>query len=316
MTAVSYGLHRLPDPPLADGAGVAERAAARRDAVIADLHAWSQLLRPTACFTHLSSAIARGWWLPYGLPEDLPVWIAQISSQYATRRSGARVIRTRAIPASEEVDGLRLAGPAETLVSCAIDLSVLDLVVLVDGALHRGDVTLAELEAVAAEHRRGAPRLRAALALADGRSESAQETVLRLLHVCSGIEVEPQKEFWSRGRFVARADLWLVRTNRLDEYDGGDHLDARQQAKDLQRARRLADAGLDRRGYTAADIARDPADILREACAAVGRPYDPYLLLPWLELWDASSYSTGGRAALARRLSGPRSRRSPAEKTG
>jgi hypothetical protein len=310
MAAVTYGLHRTPDPAPDADADASARAQARRRTTIADLQAWSQLFRPTACFTHLSSAIVRDWWLPYRLPEALPVWINQPASQYATRRTGARVIRSRAIPPSEVVDGLRLATAAETLVTCAIDLSVLDLVIVVDSALHNGDVTVPELAAVAAEHRRGAPRLREALQLADQRSESAQETVLRILHVTCGIPVEPQKEFFWKQRFVARGDLWIVGTNRLHEYDGADHLNVSQQTKDLRRARRLADAGLDRRGYTAADIARAPEEIIREACTALARPFDPRLLMPWMQLWHGSTFSPAGRAALERRLTGPRARRS------
>jgi hypothetical protein len=34
---------------------------------------------------------------------------------------------------------------------------------------------------------------------------------MRVLHVAAGIDVEPQKKIYdSSGRFVARADLWLV----------------------------------------------------------------------------------------------------------
>jgi hypothetical protein len=34
---------------------------------------------------------------------------------------------------------------------------------------------------------------------------------MRVLHVAAGIEVEPQKKIYdSFGRFIARADLWLV----------------------------------------------------------------------------------------------------------
>jgi hypothetical protein len=308
LVSVAYGLRRAASPVVPADADAATRAAARRDRLVADLWAWSQILRPTACFTHLSSAIARGWWLPYALPHELPVWIAQISSQGPTRRRGARVIRTRAIPGSESIAGLPLAVPAETLVSCAIDLSLLDLLILVDAALHLGDVTLEQLTAVAAEQRRGAPRLRQAIALADERSESAMETVLRVLHVVSGIEVEPQHEFRQGTRFVARGDLWLVGTTTLHEYDGDEHLKVARQRDDLRRGRRLSDAGITRRGFTSADIADQPQQIVREACAATGQPFSMDLLEPWWELWNDSTFSPLGRIRLGERLSGPRAR--------
>jgi hypothetical protein len=218
------------------------------------------------------------------------------------------VIRTRAIPDSEIIAGVRLAVPAQTLVSCAIDLSLLDLLIVVDAALHLGDVTLAELTTIAAEQRRGAPRLRQAIALADQRSESAMETVLRVLHVVSGIAVEPQREFWNDSRFVARGDLWLVGTTTIHEYDGDEHLKVARQRRDLRRGRRLSDAGITRRGFTAADIADQPHQIISEACAATGQRFGMDMLEPWWNLWNESTFSPLGRLRLQERLSGPRAR--------
>lgn len=273
---------------------------ARRDALLADLWAWSEILRPTACFTHLTSAAARGWWLPPLL--EVPVWIAQITGQNPTTRLGARVVRTRAIPASDRIAGLPLAVPAETLVTCAQDLGLLDLVVMLDCALHRGEVTLAEVARVAAERRRGAPLLRRAIELADGRSESPWESLLRLLHVICGVAVEPQREFHDRGSFVARGDLWVVGTDLLQEYDGAEHRNVERHRADLERDRRIADASLVRRGYTAPDLTRHPQDILAPAYAALGRPFDMGVLDPWWPLWEASCFSPWGRRRLTARL--------------
>src|SRR5215207_7719670 len=62
--------------------------------------------------------------------------------------------------------------------------------------------------------------------LLEGRSESPWESVMRVLHRTAGIDVEPQKEIYDDGgRFVARADLWLVGTRRIHEYDGELHRD-------------------------------------------------------------------------------------------
>ncbi|HVX54283.1 hypothetical protein [Nocardioides sp.] len=277
-----------------------------REATAARLRRSVSVLRPTACFTHLSSAIVRGWWLPQ-LPDDLPIWVAQIQSQYATRRSGFRVIRGRAIPTSKEYDGLRLAIPAETLVTCAIDLALLDLVVLLDSSLHAGDISVAEVAAIARERRRGAPRLRQAIDLCDARSESAMESAMRVLHTVSGIAVEPQREFRHLGRFVARGDLWLIGTTTIHEYDGDEHLEVARQRHDLRRGRRLAAAGITRRGYTIDDVARG-SEIIQEACATLGRPFSMEMLEPWWALWNESCFSPLGRLRLAERLSLPRAR--------
>ena len=206
---------------------------------MADLLAWQQALRADASFTHLSSAIVCGWWLPV-LPATLPVWIAQDKAHNHTRRHGARVLRSRLAPKFDVIAGVRVSRPADTLLASARDLAVLDLLVLVDSALQAGDVTLDDLREVVGRRRSGVPGLRAAIALADGRSESAWESLLRVLHTSCGIEVEPQREFRHRGQFVARGDLWLVGTRDLHEYDGAEHRDRQRQQQDLRRDRRIA----------------------------------------------------------------------------
>jgi len=238
------------------------------------------------------------------LPECLPVWIAQSKAHNHTRRRGARVFRSSIAPEVETVAGVRLAAPLDTLLACARDLAVLDLVVLVDSALQLGAVTLEELRAVS-RRRRGAGRLLRALQLADGRSESAWESLLRVLHAVSGIAVESQREFRHGGVFVARADLWLIGTMTIHEYDGAEHRKRRRQQQDLRRDRRIIAAGLVRRGYVKDDIESRPEEIIREACVAVGRPFDLTLMRPWLGLWHDSSYSPLGRLRLAERLAVP-----------
>jgi hypothetical protein len=284
-SSVGRGLHRRGEPDLVE-----------------DLRAWQTVMRPAAAFTHLTSAQVRGWWLP-PLPPGLPVWIGQAKAQHASTRSGLVVIRRRGVPASELVAGLRLATPAETLVTCAIDLGLLDLVVLIDSALRRGDVTMTDLEAVARQHRRGAPRLRLALPYADPRSESVWETLLRMIHVVCGIAVQPQKELYGPdGSFVARGDLWLVGTTRFHEYDGADHLERRQLRKDLKRAGRIDTADHERRGYVREDVLTQGVRILRDADEALGRPHDPARIRAWHDLLRESLFTAAGTARLCERL--------------
>lgn len=277
----------------------------RTSSDLTELHAWQQALRITAAFTHLTSAAARGWWLP-PLPDDLPVWVMQIQSQNPSRRQGMVVCRHRFIPPSEVIDGLRLATVPETLVACARDLGGLDLVVLAECALHRGQTSLDELWATAREHRRGAPRMREALALADGRAESTWEVLLRVLHVVCDIEVEPQHELWTpEGEHVARGDLWVVGTTALHEYDGGHHLTRPQQRRDLERGRRILDAGLTRRGYTSEHVLRQGVTILRDADLALGRRHDPQRIQAWHALLRESLFTPAGQARLRSRLGLP-----------
>jgi len=102
--------------------------------------------------------------------------------------------------------GLWLTSRARTVADCAGLLSSEALVCLVDDALHRGLVPLAELERRAEGAR--SPVLGQALLLADARAESPGETLARLLlrRVLPGLV--PQVRVRDRaGRIVARVDL-------------------------------------------------------------------------------------------------------------
>ncbi|MEI5676113.1 MULTISPECIES: hypothetical protein [unclassified Nocardioides] len=291
-----------PRPPGPDWDTVARALHRRTSSGLSDLHAWQQALRQTAAFTHLTSARVRGWWLP-PLPDPLPVWVAQIEAQHASRRRGLIACRHRAIPPSEVIDGLRLTTVPETLVACGRDLGLLDLVVLVDCALQHHQTTTDELWTAAREHRRGAPRLREALVLADGRAESAWETLLRVLHVVCDVPVEPQQEIWTPdGRHVARADLRVLGTRFLHEYDGVDHLPRARQRRDLERGRRIIAADLERRGYTSEHVLHQAVGILRDADLALGRPHDPGRIQAWHALLRESLFTPAGQARFRSRL--------------
>lgn len=158
-------------------------------------------------------------------------------------RAGLVVVRHPTAPTWELVHRVRCATAAETLLACARDLMLLDLVVLIDAALHLGDVTLDQLWRASRSGRRGSPMLRRALPWVDGRSESAWESLLRVMHLVCGIDVAPQFELFDQhGLLVARGDLWLTGTTMLHEYDGGDHLEKPRQRTDLKRVRRLGNS--------------------------------------------------------------------------
>ena len=219
------------------------------------------------------------------------------------QRGALRVSRHHPPLPSREHAGLPLVSAAEALLACARDLGLLDLVVLIDAALHCGDCSASDLTAVAAPRRKAGPLLRRALTFADARSESAWETLLRMLHVACGVAVEPQHEVRDDvGGFVARADLLLLATRTLHEYDGGDHLARRQQRHDLARLRRLGDAGWGRRGYTSFEVLHQANGILRDADRAVGRPHRPARISRWYELLSTSLFTPLGTQRLRRRL--------------
>ncbi|MCM0639983.1 hypothetical protein [Cellulomonas wangsupingiae] len=268
------------------------------------LHAWQHVLPASAAFSHLTAAGLHGWWLPQ-VPPDLPVLVDQAEADHRTRRPGVRVTRTTSPVPVLERDGLRVAVAPHTLLPCARDLALLDLVVLVDSALRSG-CTVPDIEAVCAPRRRGVVALRRAVALADGRSESPWESLLRLMHVTLGADVVPQHPVHrASGELVARGDLWITGTTTLHEYDGAVHRDAQQHAADLRRDRALTSIGWTRRGYASGDLRDRPVSVLRDIDDALGREHVPERVRPWLDLLAASTFTAAGRTRLARRLTRP-----------
>lgn len=290
----------MPDVPLGHGVSIAS-GLADEEAFNAGLAAWRAVLPPSAAFTSLTAARAHGLWLPPPAPRT-PwfVVMGRDNGESVPVRPELHVTRPAAAPAV--LGGITTV--AATLAACARDCSLLDVVVLIDSALHLELVDTASIRDAARPRLKGTPRLRKALALADGRSESAWETLLRVLHVTAGIDVEPQAEIVDdAGRFIARADLLLTRTRALHEYDGADHRSPKGQAHDLRRDRRLVAAGYVRRGFVAKDLLRHPHLVIEEACASVGVPFTIERIDPWLRLVGGSLFSASGqRLALKRWL--------------
>lgn len=119
--------------------------------------------------------------------------------------------------------GLVLTSPVRTLAHCASLLTHEALVCAMDDALHREVLSAAALDAAVAAHagEPGAPALRRALAVADGRAESPAETLARLLlqPVIPGLEPQVRlHDDW--GRILARFDLGERRGRFAVEADG------------------------------------------------------------------------------------------------
>lgn len=285
-TKVGHGLFR----PATDEAGRG------------DLLAWQLVLPESGAFTHLTAAREYGWWLP-PLPDALPIFAAIARSDNRPRRAGLRVTRHPRPIGTEVIDGLRLAEPAEVLLSCARELGLLDMVVLVDAAFHQGSCTQPDIDALLSESRRiGGPMLRAASKLADGRSESAWETLLRRLHEVCDVPVEPQLVLAGEtGGFVARGDLWITGTTTLHEYDGGEHRKKARHRKDLARERRIGNVVWTRRGYTSNEVLHQGVSILRDADLSLGREHRPERIRAWHALLAESMFTPAGMAHVCRR---------------
>lgn len=285
-TRVTRGAYRLSDAP---------------DVTISSLHAWQMVLPPEAAFTHLTGAGIHEIWLP---PTDgLPVWISLPYGIPRPSRPGLRVVRRHISPAPVIVNGLRCDPAPQSLLIAARDLHELDLTCLIEGARHRGLLPEAEEDRLQAEAYPGSPRMRRSFDWATGGAESIWEVLLRVLHRSCGVAVEAQHEiFDDHGDFVARADLRVVGTPRLPEYDGAVHRDPAQHRKDLKRERRLASSGWERRGYTSHDVLHQAVSILRDADEALGRPHDPARIRAWHAIVKKSLFSPAGHELLRERI--------------
>lgn len=262
------------------------------------------LLPRTAAFSHLTAARVYGWWLP--APIDHPIFVAQSTNDARARRQGLFVCRhPQPFPIIVR-SGVLLAAPAEVILSCARDLGVLDLVVLADSALRTRDTTVPELWQAARQRRRGAPMLRRVIPLLDPRSESPWESIMRVLHHAAEIKVEPQFEvFTANGHFLARADLRIVGTRRLHEYDGAHHRNPATHAADLVRERGLISDGWQRVGFTSGDLLRDGRRIIADTDRFLGRPWSRDRVDAWEGLLAESLFDPRWRARAYRRWRQP-----------
>ncbi len=162
-------------------------------------------------------------------------------------------------------NGLRISGPERTFCELASIVSVGELVAVGDYVIHWRTPMCSVDELVAAVERypgrRGAARLREAVQLLDSRSESPQESELRVLIVLAGFtgfEVNHQIVV-DRRRY--RGDIVFPRQRVVVEYLGDYHRDPAQWRRDVSRASRLREAGWFVLEVTIDDL-RDPADFL------------------------------------------------------
>ncbi|MCH1866859.1 hypothetical protein [Nocardioides sp. CFH 31398] len=284
---VSHGLF------LEIATGLSEDAEWRRD-----LGAWRYVLAGSAMFTGLTGARLAGWALPVVSRDWTPIFVAVSAPDPTVRRAGLVVSQFRRGPDHRPwiVDGLPLDHPEEILLRCARDLDLIDLVVLVESALRARDVTYRALHRITETRRPGVRLLRRAVELAEPRSESPMETVLRLLLWCAGVPVDVQSPLVDPdGRELGRADLRVRGTNLLVEYDGGEHRDPARHAADIRRERLIGDLDLRRRAYTLPELTQRPAVVMAELDRILGRTPRPRRLARWRGLVTGSTYDPAGR---------------------
>jgi len=252
-------------------------------------------------FTHVTAARLLGWQLPK-LPEQVPIFVAVDGNDPRPRRHG--LICSRLVRERRPADALDLPVDVaeEVLLRAARDLSLIDLVIMIDSARSSGDLDPDRMEALLASRRPGVRMLRHAYQLSTGRSESGGETVLRLFHEAMDVPVEPQVALYADdGRLIGKADLLVTGTVHVHEYDGEHHRDKAQHRTDLRRERGWKGTPYSRSGFVLDDLINHPLVVMHEIDRSLGRPHCLHRLERWRRLVDNSLYAVRGRERVMNR---------------
>ncbi|HTE72185.1 MAG TPA: DUF559 domain-containing protein [Actinomycetes bacterium] len=172
--------------------------------------------------------------------------------------------------------GLLVTTPLRTVLDCAATLPLEDAVVVADSALRKGLVTHDELRSAAdALHGPHGRSCRRVAAMADPRSGSVLESLLRVLLVEAGLAAdETQYQVVDvEGRLVARVDFAYLTARLIVEADGFEfHRERADYRKDRRRANAycLADWSLLR--FTWEDVRFDPDYVIAAVRAELVKP--------------------------------------------
>lgn len=179
--------------------------------------------------------------------------------------SGLR-IREAALPEADvrRARGFRCTTGVRTAVDLARQELPPDAVPALDVLFRCGIAIPEEVRAAVAAlpAGRGTRRAKEAVALADGRAESPQESRLRVLLTLACLPPVPQHVVRAEdGAFVARVDLAYPELRIAIEYDGLWHADSEQFRRDRRRLNGLVAAGWIVLHVTAGDLRR-PAELV------------------------------------------------------
>lgn len=179
-------------------------------------------------------------------------------------RTGIRV-RSADLPADHvnTKPGFRVTTPARTVIDLARILDFKAGVVSADSALHKKLTTKDELHKIitACPRRQGIKRAREVIAFADGRAESALESIARVVFADASLP-PPDLQVWlgAGAEPVGRVDFYWKQYRTIAEVDGDAKYDldpARARAQ-LQRDRLLRRDGYEVVHFTWDEITRQP----------------------------------------------------------
>ena len=222
---------------------------------LVQLDAATRRLPDVAAFSGLTAAWLHGLDVP---PCD-PIEVTIPREAGVSGRAGMRV-RRRPLSVGDvvHVRGLRATSIVRTLADLSSQLSLTEAVVIVDEALHKRRVTLADIASLkrVAQH-------------AEPQSASPMETRLRMILVLAGLP-RPKAQvpiFDSNGRFLGRPDLYYEKQRLGIEYDGSGHRGT--MAEDNQRQNKLLNAGVRLLRFTAVDVFQNPPAIVFQVRSAL-----------------------------------------------
>jgi very-short-patch-repair endonuclease len=223
--------------------------------------------------SHRSAAALYGWGMLVEPSRTIEVGVSH--GRGVVKAAGVRV-RQRRSPAlagvrvTPETAVLRVTSAVQTVVDCALDLPLLEAVVVADGALRAEHVSLEDLRVAAADLSglADASRVRRVLSLCDPASGSVLESVLRVRMVLAGVSGFVSQKLLRDlpGRHL-RVDFCFVGLGLVIEVDGRKwHPDpARDQARDNA----LAALGWRVLRYTWREVLDEAETVLAEISAAV-----------------------------------------------
>lgn len=251
--------------------------------IVQRAHALGLLFAEGCALSHSSAALVRGFPLPRALRLAPELHVSVPRPHRAPRGAGVRghsieldhgaVERLLVVsPSTRERLPVSLVDEPLTLLTCATQLALPDLVALADAMLRRSsaegrpDPLFAALQVGAG--RPGFVRLSRAASMRRAGARSRAETLLRLMITTAGLpEPVVAHPVQSTGRsprsWTAEADLAWPQYGVLVEYEGDQHRTSRRQfTHDLRRFERYADEGWRAVRATRDDLFEDPRELV------------------------------------------------------